>query len=1064
MRSGSSSQKAGLAFANNVHLDILKSSGGEGPANIIEAYLEGQRQTGNKERTGNEADVLLVLDDGVIPAHAAILSGSSPFFNSIFEMQGFILSPIREILMPEFPLRIMRKVIGLLYNDHVYLKSEKEAEEVRNLLSCLGINLHSKLHSSKLAKYCTRAVIDEVKVLPKSTKVEIFGQAVVLSSVEGPSGEEVSSSIKGPKSPLRSVTTLVKSPKCLLKSPNFARRTPKSSTVLPVRVQRGKVFELEDTSASESESVAESDSDYSDSDIFCDDSKSQSMKNNSLKVDTAKLAKGNTVATKPVSILVENLMPGILTKINRRISEGNKRLAIPNVPIKLEKSLDDSDTSTDYDADEDRFKNREWFLSEAKRCQKCKMDHETPAVASGCLTGHSRLRCYFCFRVPCQNIANDEYPRLLILVRWEGWALQSFTIAPEVRRLNISEESKHCDNLKADRDHLKFTWTVKSFRSFLTKFNNFNSWVFNIEHIKMSNSENSTPGRTSATVSNKELGKSSTIRTRSRQQLTKWKVDEMKAASNALQKKAIAQLGQVMRATPTRGAIAYALGKDLFLVLRYLPAGVMSRINNFFPTQQVNLSTDPSGSGNSLMQPDSGPPTSSSSSSGSPNVLGDLYNKASSYAAASASFTTASIKDKVWNRNLSSTGSSPDLPDKPKTEKDLSQKSPPQRTVTTPKKKVVEKSQESDGLEWAMDPDLKPFLQDMATEWKNVQARTRYLVSKLVSVVDEENKSKMQYLEDLYRHVDQYRESRTTAIECGAVKNLLKIVRNESNDACLMNCARETLAVLGCNPPVKGQGIKVLSIDGGGVRGLVAIEVLRMIEQRTGKKVHELFDYICGVSTGSILAFLIGAHRRTLGECESLYKQLSQEIFNQNTFIGAGNLFWSHSYYNTAAWEKILRKHIGETPLITLARDPDLPRVAAISTVVNQERVYPYVFRTYAFKPSIRSRYTGGSRYEMWEAVRASAAAPTYFEEIRLGNNLHQDGGVLVNNPTSVALSEAKSLWEGQPLQCVMSLGTGQTFSSRKNPNLSDLIPPDTANPKSPSSLSWKDSIHISAK
>jgi len=108
---------------------------------------------------------------------------------------------------------------------------------------------------------------------------------------------------------------------------------------------------------------------------------------------------------------------------------------------------------------------------------------------------------------------------------------------------------------------------------------------------------------------------------------------------------------------------------------------------------------------------------------------------------------------------------------------------------------------------------------------------------------------------------------------------------------------------------------------------LVAIEVLRAVERITGKKTCDLFDYICGVSTGSILAFLLGAHKKSLDEAELLYKDLSKEIFSQNSFFGNAALLWSHSYYHTPTFERILKKHCGEVPLISLARDPQLPRV-----------------------------------------------------------------------------------------------------------------------------------------
>ncbi|KAM8829889.1 calcium-independent phospholipase A2-gamma-like [Synchiropus picturatus] len=296
-------------------------------------------------------------------------------------------------------------------------------------------------------------------------------------------------------------------------------------------------------------------------------------------------------------------------------------------------------------------------------------------------------------------------------------------------------------------------------------------------------------------------------------------------------------------------------------------------------------------------------------------------------------------------------------------------------------------------------------------------------------------------VEALNEQLSRYPSCKALMWQGKSAAMLLKRRRDFRNDPTVQSAIRETLALIGYVDSVKGHGIRVLSIDGGGTRGLVPLQVLKILEAETGKKIHQLFDYICGVSTGAVLAFMLGLARFSLEECADMYRRFGSEVFRQNRLVGTMKMGWTHSYYNSETWETILREKLGEKVLIKTARDEFSPKVSAVSAVVNWgSSPKAFVFCNYNHKPGSLSRYAGGSGYPMWQAVRASSAAPGYFQEFTLQSDIHQDGGIIMNNPCALAVHESRLLWPKQPFQCVLSLGTGRYDNAKRGSTTSTSL------------------------
>uniref|UniRef100_A0A452HN76 phospholipase A2 n=1 Tax=Gopherus agassizii TaxID=38772 RepID=A0A452HN76_9SAUR len=219
---------------------------------------------------------------------------------------------------------------------------------------------------------------------------------------------------------------------------------------------------------------------------------------------------------------------------------------------------------------------------------------------------------------------------------------------------------------------------------------------------------------------------------------------------------------------------------------------------------------------------------------------------------------------------------------------------------------------------------------------------------------------------------------------------------------------------------------RLLCLDGGGIRGLVLIQLLIAVEKAAGRPIRELFDWIAGTSTGGILALAI-VHGKPVDYMRCLYFRMKNEVFRGSR------------PYESEPLDEFLKREFGEHTKMT---DVQKPKVIVTGTLCDRQPAELHLFRNYKApatknKPEVKTTdpfkpLTKPEDQLVWRAARCSGAAPTYFRPI--GRFL--DGGLLANNPTLDAMTEIheynKSLSQkGQSQQVrklgvVVSLGTGR--------------------------------------
>jgi uncharacterized protein len=213
---------------------------------------------------------------------------------------------------------------------------------------------------------------------------------------------------------------------------------------------------------------------------------------------------------------------------------------------------------------------------------------------------------------------------------------------------------------------------------------------------------------------------------------------------------------------------------------------------------------------------------------------------------------------------------------------------------------------------------------------------------------------------------------------------------------------------------IMGKKIRILSLDGGGIRGIITCVILKYIEEQLQKldhpnaKLGDYFDLVAGSSTGGLITALLlfpdenKKAKFSIEEALNLYAKKGDEIFNVSFFEHILNPFGLLK-------EKISERNL-EQQLLEVFGNLELKDLTKPSLITSYDITTrrAHFFTSHKAKDSIKNFYVR-------DVCRATSAAPTYFEPARIKSFYEQeftliDGGVYANNPALCAYAEARKI------------------------------------------------------